>query len=87
MATLTNACHCSWEVISTGLRVDLGTAFAPVGGNLLDLFALDVGDDQPRLLGLEARNDGFANALGGAGDDHHFVLQPLAIGWLGHGGE
>ena len=69
------------------LRVDLGAAFAPVSGDLLDLLGLDIRDHQTRLLGLEAGNDRLADALGGAGDDHHLVLQPLAIGRFGHGGE
>jgi hypothetical protein len=55
-----------------------------MGGDLLDLLALDITDYQPRLLGLEASHDGLANALGSAGDDHDFVLQSLAVSRLGH---
>lgn len=59
------------------LGVNLRAAFAPMGGDLLDFVALDIGNDQPRLLSLETGNDE-ANALD-AGDDHHLVLQALAV--------
>jgi hypothetical protein len=55
-----------------------------MGRNFLDLFSLDITDHQARLLGLEARDDGLAYALGGTGDDHDFVLQSLAVSRLGH---
>jgi ABC-type uncharacterized transport system permease subunit len=41
-------------------------------------------DHQARLLSLEAGDDSLANALGGTGDDHDFVLQSLAVSRLGH---
>ncbi len=41
------------------------------GGDRLELLPLDVGEDDGRPFGREVAGDGFADPLGGAGDDGH----------------
>ncbi|MNL19449.1 hypothetical protein D3C87_1406490 [compost metagenome] len=64
-------------------RHDIGAFIPPMRRNLFDFFGLDVADDQLGLLGREGRDNRLADALGGAGQQHHFVFQALALGRIG----
>ncbi|MOA08438.1 hypothetical protein D3C78_1282020 [compost metagenome] len=59
-------------------RLHVVTLLTPVHGNRFDFFRLNITDHQFRLLRGERRNNGFADALGGAGQQHDLVFQTLA---------
>ncbi|MNN69469.1 hypothetical protein D3C81_1852590 [compost metagenome] len=63
-------------------RHHIGTLAAPVRRDLLDFLGLYVADDQPGLLGGKGRHNGFANTLGGPGQQYNLVFQALALRWF-----